>query len=239
MSDRFAIGGLGDRLLGVLLRPLRKAMGARLGTMRRHRKTVVEDVAGLPIIVLPDVFNPVLFESGALLARVARREIRSRRQHEPPRVLDLGTGSGVAAVFAAMAGAQVEAIDVNPQAVRCARLNAQLHHLEDRIDVREGDLFAPVEGRRYDLVLFNPPFHRGSAETFLEAAMRSEDVFERFAEGLSDALEPGGEALVVLSTEGDCDEAVWRLRAEGFGLDEIERTRWYGALLVVMRARQR
>jgi release factor glutamine methyltransferase len=213
-------------------------MGARLGAARRHRRTVVEYVDGLPFIVLPDVFNPVLFRSGALLARTVRDVVTSRPRTTEPRVLDLGTGSGVVAVFAAMGGAKVEAVDLNPQAVRCTRLNAQLHHFDETIDVHEGDLFAPVSDSRYDLVAFNPPFYRARPETFLEAAYRSEDLFARFATGLRAQLAPGGQALLVLSTEGDCEDAVRRLRTSGFLLEEVARTRWYGELLSVMGARR-
>ena len=58
-------------------------------------------------------------------------------------------------------GYHVTAVDINPDAVRCARINALQHHLETCIEVRQGDLFEPVQGERFDLVLFNPPFFRG------------------------------------------------------------------------------
>ncbi len=57
---------------------------------------------------------------------------------------------------------RVVAVDINPAAVRCAQINALLNQLEQRIEVRRGDLFAPVAGERFDLVLFNPPFLRGA-----------------------------------------------------------------------------
>ena len=120
-------------------------------------------------------------------------------------MLDLGTGSGVGALFAARRGFRVVAVDINPEAVRCARVNALLHHLEDRIEARQGDLFAPVAGERFDLVLFNPPFFRGEPVNDLDRAWRGTDVLERFAAGLSAALTPAGQALLVLSTDGDCE----------------------------------
>jgi len=55
------------------------------------------------------------------------------------------------------------AVDINPVAVRCARANAVLNGLDDRIHVLEGDLFDPLPGNaRFDLVAFNPPFFRGT-----------------------------------------------------------------------------
>ena len=78
-----------------------------------------------------------------------------------------------------------------------------LNHMEHKIEVRHGDLFAPVWQERFDLVLFNPPFLRGAARDDRDRAWRSSDVAERFAADLSAHLKPGGLALVLLSTFGD------------------------------------
>ena len=100
-------------------------------------------------------------------------------------------------------GSQVVAVDIDPDATRCARINALVHKLEDRIDVRQGDLFAPVEGERFDTVLFNPPYFRGEPKDQLDRAFRSQLVATRFSEGLTEHLNPGGSALVVLSSNGE------------------------------------
>ncbi|GAB4581779.1 MAG: methyltransferase [Anaerolineales bacterium] len=114
----------------------------------------------------------------------------------------MGTGSGVGAVFAAQWAAKVVAVDVNPTAVRCARINALLNGVEDRVEVREGDLFTPVAGEKFDVVLFNPPYISGSAKNELEKAFFSTGVAGRFAEGLREHLLPGGYALLILSDIG-------------------------------------
>ena len=59
------------------------------------------------------------------------------------RVLDLGSGAGVAAVLAARAGARVVATDIRPEAVACTRANAARNGVS--VDAREGDGFAPCE----------------------------------------------------------------------------------------------
>jgi release factor glutamine methyltransferase len=94
-------------------------------------------------------------------------------------------------------------VDINPAAVRCAVINTLVNGLDHKIDVRHGDLFEPVRGERFDLVLFNPPFIRGAPRDPRDGAWRSNDVAERFASGLGVHLKPGGAALVVLSTFGD------------------------------------
>ena len=80
------------------------------------------------------------------------------RVHEGDRVLDLGTGSGFLALVASRTAAIVVATDINPRAVRFARANVALNGLQERIDVRQGDLFEPVPGQRFDCILANPPF---------------------------------------------------------------------------------
>ncbi len=73
------------------------------------------------------------------------------------RVLDLCTGTGVQALSAAAHASEVVGVDVNPRAVRFARANARMNGIDNATFV-EGDLFGPVAGRRFDLVIANPPF---------------------------------------------------------------------------------
>jgi HemK-related putative methylase len=180
--------------------------------LRRVRRYTLEHVEGLPILVGPDVLNPVVFRSGELFARAIASEpfaqppigeSAPRTCSPEPRALDMGTGSGVCAVFAARRGYRVTAVDINPEAARCARINVLLNRQENAVEVLEGDLFEPVAGQRFDLILFNPPFYRGEPKSRFDMAWRATDVFERFAAGLDGALAPGGRALILLSTDGD------------------------------------
>jgi ribosomal protein L3 glutamine methyltransferase len=76
------------------------------------------------------------------------------------RVLDLCTGSGALAVLAAMRfpGAAVDAVDISADALEVAARNVLEHGLGERITLKRGDLFAPVKGERYDLIISNPPY---------------------------------------------------------------------------------
>jgi release factor glutamine methyltransferase len=73
------------------------------------------------------------------------------------RMLEIGTGIGLAAVLAARAGARVVATDVLDAAVRCARANAVINGVADRVEVVQGDAFEPVRGRTFDLICTSPP----------------------------------------------------------------------------------
>ena len=75
-------------------------------------------------------------------------------------VLDLCTGGGSLAILAARVfpNARIEAADVSAGALEVAVRNLEEHGLRDRIALKQGDLFAPVEGARFDLILTNPPY---------------------------------------------------------------------------------
>jgi len=72
-------------------------------------------------------------------------------------VLDLGTGCGLLALLATRSANRVVATDVIEACVRCALRNALLNGCEEQVDVRLGDLFAPVVGETFDLIMTNPP----------------------------------------------------------------------------------
>jgi ribosomal protein L3 glutamine methyltransferase len=76
------------------------------------------------------------------------------------RVLDLCTGNGSLAVIAAMAYPEitVDACDLSAGALDVARINVERHRLSDRITLFRSDLFEALAGRRYDLIVCNPPY---------------------------------------------------------------------------------
>ena len=185
--------------------------------LARIQRTTLERIRGVPFLVWSDVHNPVVFRSGQFLADALATLPAFPADSQPgARALDMGSGSGVGAIFAARRGYHVTAVDLNPEAVRCARINVLLNRLENSVDVRHGDLFAPVEGDRFDLILFNPHFFRGVPKDLFDLSWRSPDVLERFALGLHDALAPGGQALVLLSSEGDAAGMLQALHEQGF-----------------------
>lgn len=76
------------------------------------------------------------------------------------RVLDLCTGSGCLAILAACAfpNATVDAVDLSADALEVAKRNVADHQLTDRVRLLQGDLFAPLAGERYDVIISNPPY---------------------------------------------------------------------------------
>jgi HemK-related putative methylase len=220
--------------------PVRVAIGKaiywhyRLFRRKRHETAVLEHIGDFPLIVLPGVLNPKVMRTGAFFASQLQAELV-----EPgAEVLDMGTGSGVCAIAAARYARRVVAVDINPAAVRCTQINALVNALESKIEVAHGDLFAPVKGRRFDIVLFNPPFIRGAPGNDADRAWRSTDVAERFAAGLTEHLTPAGFALVLLSTYGDASEFVRQFRRWNFDISIVAERAFVNEKLTLLRLRQ-
>ncbi|WP_144112549.1 50S ribosomal protein L3 N(5)-glutamine methyltransferase [Paraburkholderia sp. BCC1886] len=91
-------------------------------------------------------------------------------------VLELCTGSGCLAILAAHAfpNADVDAVDLSAPALEVATRNVSDYQLEDRISLFEGDLFAPLAGRRYDVIISNPPYVNATAMQALPAEYKHE-----------------------------------------------------------------
>jgi release factor glutamine methyltransferase len=150
----------------------------------------------------------------------------------PCRVLDLCTGSGAIAISLAreLPGAQVIATEISPEAAALARRNAERNAVADRVDVRTGDLWAPVAGERFDLVVSNPPYIATGVIPTLPADVRREPrvaldggpdglaFYDRICAHVREHLVPGG-ALVV-EHGFDQAEAV-RARLERAGLSRV------------------
>jgi HemK-related putative methylase len=230
LLDRDRPGGL-RRLLGKVI-----GLGYTLSGKDRYDHFRLERVLGIPIVVIPSVANPKLLRTGAFFAA----QLEAGVVPTEGAVLDMGTGSGICALFAARRASRVVAVDVNRAAVRCARINAALNGLEERIDVRHGDLFAPFDDERFDIVLFNPPFFVGVPKDERDAAWRAPDLPRRFAAGLDRHLRDAGAAYVLLSSLGDgCALFEQELRECGYRLDAVARRRFVNETLTIVRATRR
>jgi release factor glutamine methyltransferase len=131
-------------------------------------------------------------------------------------VLDLGTGCGIQGVVAAAKAAKVVATDINPYAVRCARSNARLNRVLDKMLFVQGDLFTPLKAdSRFDLILFNAPYlpaeHR-EGDSWLERAWagggRGRQVIDSFISKSPTHLKPNGRILLLQSTLSGLDETL-------------------------------
>ena len=128
---------------------------------------------------------------------------------DPPEVdsvLDLCTGSGCLAILAArhFPNAAIHAVDISKDALAVAARNVADHGLEDRIALHRGDLFAPLSGQRYDLIISNPPYVDAEGMASLPRECRAEPklAFDGGADGLDIIRRILREAKSHLSPQG-------------------------------------
>lgn len=129
-------------------------------------------------------------------------------------VLDLCTGSGCLAILAADAfpNADIDAVELSADALEVARINVDDHNLVNRINLLRGDLFDPVEGQTYDVIISNPPYvAEAEVEAFapeyahepVMAHLGGEDGLDLVRRILTESaahLNPGGGLLCEIGT---------------------------------------
>ena len=115
-----------------------------------------------------------------------------------PRVtaaLDLGTGSGIHALLASRHSAQAVGVDINPRALAFSRFNQRLNGWTN-VEFLRGDLYAPVAGRQFDLILSNPPFNPTpivpAGTDYWSGGTSGEEILSRIIGGLDAHLSDSG-----------------------------------------------
>jgi len=147
---------------------------------------------GLPFYVDERVIVPRSFIGEVLESHFAgEREEGGSLIDDPATiesVLDLCTGSGCLAILASLnfPNARVDAVDISKDALEVAARNVADYDLEDRLNLLRGDLFAPLGGRRYDLIISNPPYvdAQGMADLPRECRAEPKLAFAGGADGL-------------------------------------------------------
>ncbi|HUQ64464.1 MAG TPA: HemK2/MTQ2 family protein methyltransferase [Acidimicrobiales bacterium] len=146
------------------------------------------------------------------------------------RVLEVCAGSGALAVAAARLGADsVTAGDISRRAVASSWLNARMRGLPVR--VRRGDLFGPVKGELFDVILANPPYvpaaercvPLGGAARSWDAGVDGRAVLERLCREAPAHLAPGGVLLMVFSALCGVELTVRRLEEAGLAVSVVAR----------------
>lgn len=155
-------------------------------------------IAGKNLLILPGMFAPFWGDS-ILLANMVKKETR-----KGDTVLDLGTGTGIQGVFAANKASLVILSDINPKAIKCAKLNIKSLRLENKIKVLKSDLFSNIKSK-FDLIIFNPPFRWFKPRDILERGELDENykTLNKFFKEVRMHLNKSGKILLVFSDTGD------------------------------------
>lgn len=150
-------------------------------------------------------------------------QLESATRAWPEHVLDLCTGGGSLAIFAAdqFESASILAADLSADALALASENLALHGLTERVQLAQGDLYAPLAGRRFDLILCNPPYVNAVAMAALPPEYQAEpraaldggadgmDLVRRILAGALHHLSDDGVLLLEIGHEADHFEAAF------------------------------
>lgn len=151
--------------------------------------------------------------------------------HQGDFVLDMGTGCGILGIIAAKKAAQVVAVDINPFAVRCAKENAKLNSVADKMFFVQGDLFAPLRVyEKFDLILFNAPYlptEPCEGKAWVERAWNGgadgRAVLDKFLRDFPRYLKVNGRVLLMQSTLTDVNKTFQALETRGFKAEVIAK----------------
>ncbi len=156
------------------------------------------------------------------------------------RVLDVGTGTGILAIFAALKGCHVVAVDVSKKAIANARLNAKINNVVDLIDFVCCDLMTPFRSTcNFDVVMMNPPYlpsygHPKVNSHLWSGGKSGIELTMRAISQLSGVLKRGGRFYFVTSTLSKYQVLLSRLSSLSFIVHIKAKKRfWFEEILLV------
>ena len=138
-------------------------------------------------------------------------------------VLEIGTGSGVVAMYASRLTDEITVTDINFDACELARKNFEENGIEN-IEILFGNLFEPVKNRKFDVILFNTPYLPTEEGEVLDdtinyafdGGLNGRKVIDLFLDEVKNHLNDGGIVQLIQSSLSGNDETLTRLDELGF-----------------------
>ena len=207
-----------------VLEPARLEDLEEIGLLRRDGSAVhpllrLAPHAGLVIAHDPHLPGDLRRDSVLGLTSSARTLASMTVRDPVDRALDLGTGCGVQALLAAGHAKEVVAVDLNARALWLTAMNCRLNGIGN-VDCRKGDLFEPVEGEKFDLVVTNPPFVISPSSDYLfrDSGFEEDGLARAVVTGAAGVLAEGGFAHVMCNWVARKDEP-WSAAVESWIAD--------------------
>jgi release factor glutamine methyltransferase len=183
---------------------------AGLNLLHKVKKRVLITILDKKLYLYPNVFDPRHIFTTKFFAKNLAIKMTDK-------VLDVGTGTGVLAIFAAEKAKRVVAVDINPFAVKCAEDNVRLNKLGSKVKVVRSDLFSNIKGK-FDLIIFNPPYLRGKPKRQIEYAWYEKDnnVINNFLKQAKKHLNKNGKILLLYSTIAEKKKLEKTIKQNGY-----------------------
>lgn len=191
--------------------------------MMAHGDSMLQtDYFGLKFCFPDSVYEPA--EDSFLLAKHAAKQ--------KGRILEIGCGSGIAALNNAKNNPQNEVVgvDINPDAVKCAKENAKLNSLRNA-KFFKGDLFSAIApSEKFDAILFNPPYLptsrvervSGNLNAAFDGGKSGRRILDRFLRAFPKFLKPRGAVLLIHSSLNHPEKTEKILKEKGFRMEILE-----------------
>lgn len=187
---------------------------------------------GTVIYKHPEVYEPA--EDTFLLVE----NLDIKRKDE---VLEIGTGTGLITIIAAQNSRRVVATDINEHAIKCALKNTIANRTYN-VELREGNLFEPVAGEKFDLILFNTPYLPtdedekidGELNAAFDGGLEGRETIDQFIEQVKDYLKEEGRVQLVQSSLSDNDKTISKLEESGFDTEITAREKCFFEEIVVI-----
>ena len=171
--------------------------------IKSHTEPYAVNASGKEITIFPNVFSPAYFTDSLWFAENIAEIVSDKK------LLEIGTGTGIIALFCALNGANVTATDLNPDAIKNARYNFEKHRVH--VETYLGDMYEPLpKDSRFDFIFWNHPFNKGdnpNEEILLKAGFDFQyQGLERYIRGAEKHLNLHGRILLGTGNFADLEE---------------------------------
>jgi release factor glutamine methyltransferase len=184
--------------------------------------------------VYPTVFSPSLYVSSKIFAK----HILSMEDLKDKEILDMGTGSGIVSLAASSKGAKCIAVDINPEAVKCADENFHLNQM-NAVAI-ESDLFEKLdESKKFEIIFFNPPYYNYEPRNDFERGFgggKDYSVIRDFVKQSKEYLKANGYLCLIISNDMNIETMFSILPENGFNYNILQRTHKFFETFYIIKA---